>query len=113
MDLLPWLPPDKVEHLLGGAFLGASTVGIVQQVAIAPSWFDRVAWGTGIGALAGIAKESLDRAVGSDFDWRDAAFTTGGALIGAVLTASVSDALTVSVTPSRDGVAFACNWRLP
>lgn len=113
MDWLAFLPPDKAEHALGGAAIGCCAVAIVQRADPSASWWDRVAWGTGAGIAAGALKETADGLTGawSDFDALDLAATGVGALVGSVATATLSDALTVVVTPSRDGGSLRCSWR--
>lgn len=67
-----WTGPDKVMHLAGGAVLGG--FGTLAT--------ERKDLGTGLGCLAGLAKEVADRNR-TGFSARDWAVTCAGAWLGA------------------------------
>lgn len=76
---------DKVEHLEGGAIIGALATAVAQREMPKATWWQQALVGVAASAVIGVAKEAIDaHANGHDSDPKDAIATVLGGVAGSV-----------------------------
>jgi len=73
---------DKQLHALAGSVLTFPTYAMGRELKMTK--FESFMFSVGVTSLIGIGKELIDKPT-TGFDWKDAAFTTGGSLITATI----------------------------